>query len=141
MQNTQLYRSEASLEQRIACLLALARLLCDLARGLPGRIHMGGPRIDRLLADLAVGRIFVEGEGDALEEMGYAVLSYFEKECPGHIETMFRGTLEDYPLRNPDWSAARSFWDVLLRYRMCRQEVLDEVQAARIAKKLRNAES
>lgn len=133
--------TDASLAARIACLLSLARLLCDLASSVPGRIRLRGPRIDRLFANFRSGKILSADEADALEEMGNIVLAYFEKECPGHIETMFCGTLADYPLLNPDWSAARNFWDILLRYRMCRQEILDELRAQQILVELRGAGS
>lgn len=131
--------ADTSLAVRIACLLSLARLLCDLASSVPGRIRLRGPRIDRLFANFRAGRVLSEIEEDALEEIGTIVLAYFEKECPGHIETMFRGTLADYPLRNPDWAHARNFWDILLRYRTYRQGILDELRAEQILAELRSA--
>lgn len=138
MQNT-VNDTDESLAARIACLLSLARLICDLASSVPGRIRIRGPRIDRLFANFRAGKVLSDGEGDALEEMGNIVLAYFEKECPGHIETMFCGTLADYPLRNQDWAQARHFWDVLLRYRMFRQEIIDELRAEEILAELRCA--
>lgn len=138
MQNT-VNETDQSLAARIACLLSLARLICDLASRVPGRIRIRGPRIDRLFANFRAGKILADGEGDALEEIGNIVLAYFEKECPGHIETMFCGTLADYPLLNRDWAQARHFWDVLLRYRMYRQEILDELRAEEILAELRCA--
>lgn len=134
------HHADNSLEARIACLLALARLIVDLAGSVPTCLRLKGPRIDRALSAFRAGKIMKE-EGDAIEEMVDLVLRYFEKECPGHIETLFRGTVADYPLMHPDWQAVRVFWDSLIRYRMLRQDVLDDLKAEQIAAELRAAGS
>ena len=124
------------LELRIAALLPLGRLLADIHGDLPTEVGISGPRMENALAQFANGDVLLAHHSPVIEEMSNFVLSYFERHCPGHVETMFRGTVQDFPLSNPEWAVVRCFWDTLLRFRIERQQAFDEVRAAKIAAEL-----
>lgn len=126
-----------ALEDRIIGLLSLGRLLSDMAGSVPTEIDLRGARFDRFFSEIAEGNILQPGHGAVLQDLGHAVLAYFEEECPGHIETMFCGTLQDFPLRNAEWATVRAFWDALLQFRVEAQHVQDYVRATKIAVELR----
>ena len=126
-----------SIEDCVIGLLALGRLLSEIVGSVPTGIEMRGAKFDRFFADLAAGNVLVPGHGAIVSELCEAVLTYFERECPGHIETMFRGTLQDFPLLNPEWATARAFWDTLLQFRVERQHLEDQVRAIKLAAELR----
>lgn len=125
-----------SLEARIAALLPVGRLLADIHGDLPTDVGVSGSRIENALAQFANGNVLEPSHSPVIEEMSNLVLGYFEERCPGHVETLFRGSIQDFPLHNPEWSVVRCFWDTLLRFRVERQQVFDEIRAAQIAASL-----
>lgn len=129
--------SKISIEDCLIGLLVLGRLLSEIADSIPDGIDLKGARFDRFFAEVGGGNVLVPAHDVVLQDIANAVLTYFERECPGHIETMFRGTLQDFPLHNVAWAAARAFWDALLQFRVERQHLQDMLRASRIAADLR----
>lgn len=123
----------SSLEDCVVGLLALGRLISEIVGSVPTGVDLRGARFDRFFADLAEGNVLVPAHAGILDEICDAVLAYFECECPGHVETMFRGSIHSFPLNNAELAAARSLWDAVRKFRLDRQNLYDQVRAMKIA--------